>query len=130
MNDLNSQQDPEEGIGNSHAALQKHPGGVPAATEVPPPGGPAAPQSPTATEDMLPMGEGEKSVLQAKLTNLAIQIGYAGMAVSLLTVVILCIKYSIKNFVTEGKPWDVSHINFYVRFIIIGVTVLVVAVPE
>ena len=61
------------------------------------------------------MGEGEKSVLQAKLTNLAIQIGYAGMAVSLLTVVILCIKYSIKNFVTEGRSWDVSHINYYVR---------------
>ena len=76
------------------------------------------------------MGEGEKSVLQAKLTNLAIQIGYAGMAVSLLTVVILCIRFSIKTFVTEDKPWDLIYVQFYVKFVIIGVTVLVVAVPE
>ena len=94
--------DPEEGVGNSHAALKHQ-------TQV------AEPTSPSADDVQLPMGEGEKSVLQAKLTNLAIQIGYAGMAVSLLTVVILCIKYSIKNFVTEGRSWDVSHINYYVR---------------
>lgn len=52
------------------------------------------------------------------------------MAVSLLTVVILCVQFSIKNFVTEGKEWDPYYINFYVKFVIIGVTVLVVAVPE
>lgn len=117
--------DPEEGIGNSHAALQKHPGGVPmgATTEV------AEAKSPT--EDVqLSMGEGEKSVLQAKLTNLAIQIGYAGMAVSLLTVIILMIRFSLKTFVNEGKTWDTIYINYYVKFVIIGVTVLVVAVPE
>jgi hypothetical protein len=42
--------------------------------------------------------EGEKSVLQAKLTNLAIQIGYGGMAVSLITVIILSIRFSIDEF--------------------------------
>ena len=62
--------DPEEGVGNSHAALGK----LPVPTEVP---GEEA-KSPTAEDVQLPMGEGEKSVLQAKLTNLAIQIGYAG----------------------------------------------------
>ena len=72
----------------------------------------------------------DKSVLQAKLTNLAIQIGYAGMAVSLLTVIILCVQFSIKTYVHEGKEWSTSHVGFYVKFVIIGVTVLVVAVPE
>ena len=43
----------------------------------------------------------EKSVLQAKLTNLAIQIGYGGMAVSLITVIILCVRFSIDKFYTE-----------------------------
>ena len=62
--------DPEEGVGNSHAALGK----LPVPIEVP---GEEA-KSPTAEDVQLPMGEGEKSVLQAKLTNLAIQIGYAG----------------------------------------------------
>lgn len=73
---------------------------------------------------------GDKSVLQAKLTNLAIQIGYGGMAISLLTVIILCVQFSLKTFVEEGKEWEVYYINFYVKFVIIGVTVLVVAVPE
>ena len=40
----------------------------------------------------------EKSVLQAKLTNLAIQIGYGGMAVSLVTVIILSVKFSVDEF--------------------------------
>ena len=50
-------------MGNSHAALGK----LPVPTEVP---GEEA-KSPTAEDVQLPMGEGEKSVLQAKLTNLA-----------------------------------------------------------
>ncbi|XP_071745596.1 LOW QUALITY PROTEIN: plasma membrane calcium-transporting ATPase 2 [Lepeophtheirus salmonis] len=82
------------------------------------------------SESHPPVDVGEKSVLQAKLTNLAIQIGYGGMAVSLLTVFILCIQFSIKKFVDEGNEWEMYYINFYVKFVIIGVTVLVVAVPE
>jgi len=74
--------------------------------------------------------EGEKSVLQAKLTNLAIQIGYGGMAVSLVTVIILSIRFSVDEFYYQGSSWDMYYINHYVKFVIIGVTVLVVAVPE
>ena len=58
------------------------------------------------------------------------QIGYGGMAVSLLTVIILCIQFSVRTFIHEGEAWKVEYINNYVRFVIIGVTVLVVAVPE
>merc|ERR1711971_832339 len=61
---------------------------------------------------------------------MAIQIGYGGMAVSLLTVIILCIQFSVRTFIHEGEAWKVEYINNYVRFVIIGVTVLVVAVPE
>ena len=46
-------------------------------------------------------GDEEKSVLQAKLTNLAIQIGYGGMAVSLLTVIILSVRFSVEEFYTN-----------------------------
>ncbi|CAB4067371.1 ATP2B [Lepeophtheirus salmonis] len=38
--------------------------------------------------------------------------------------------FSIKKFVDEGNEWEMYYINFYVKFVIIGVTVLVVAVPE
>ncbi|KAJ1530908.1 hypothetical protein ONE63_005748 [Megalurothrips usitatus] len=72
----------------------------------------------------------EKSVLQAKLTKLAIQIGYAGSTVAFVTVVILVIQFCITTFVIENKPWSASMANEFVRHLIIGVTVLVVAVPE
>ncbi|XP_046405440.1 plasma membrane calcium-transporting ATPase 2 isoform X5 [Ischnura elegans] len=72
----------------------------------------------------------EKSVLQAKLTKLAIQIGYAGSTIAVLTVVILVIQFCVKTFVLEQNSWKNSYANELVRHLIIGVTVLVVAVPE
>lgn len=72
----------------------------------------------------------EKSVLQAKLTKLAIQIGYAGSTIAVLTVVILIIQFCVKTFIIEKLPWRNAYANQLVRHLIIGVTVLVVAVPE
>ncbi|KAF2364516.1 P-type ATPase subfamily IIB [Trinorchestia longiramus] len=73
---------------------------------------------------------GEKSVLQAKLTKLAIQIGYTGSFIAILTVLILVIRFCIKKFVFEGEKWSGYYANHLVQYFIIGVTVLVVAVPE
>ena len=43
--------------------------------------------------------EGRKrSILQAKLTNLAVQIGYVGMTVALATVIVLAIEFSVYEF--------------------------------
>ncbi|XP_069694637.1 plasma membrane calcium-transporting ATPase 2 isoform X4 [Periplaneta americana] len=72
----------------------------------------------------------EKSVLQAKLTKLAIQIGYAGSMIAMLTVVILVIQFCVKTYVVEQNSWKSSHASELVKYFIIGVTVLVVAVPE
>ncbi len=101
-------------------------------------------------------GHKDKSVLQAKLTKLAIQIGYAGKddfriffllmnsyltfgydlflcvgsTIAILTVIILITTFCIKTFVYENQPWKNEYFNNFVKFLIIGVTVLVVAVPE
>ncbi|KAL8186939.1 UNVERIFIED_CONTAM: ATPase, Ca transporting, plasma membrane [Gekko kuhli] len=76
----------------------------------------------------------EKSVLQAKLTRLAVQIGKAGLAMSVITVSVLTGSFIIKNFVIEKRIWTVEctpiYIQYMVQFFIIGVTILVVAVPE
>lgn len=72
----------------------------------------------------------EKSVLQAKLTKLAIQIGYAGSTIAVLTVLILIVQFCIDTFVMKKLPWKNSYANNLVKHLIIGVTVLVVAVPE
>ena len=54
----------------------------------------------------------------------------SGMAISLLTVLILIVRFSITKFYNEGHHWEAHYLSHYVKFIIIGVTVLVVAVPE
>lgn len=76
----------------------------------------------------------EKSVLQGKLTRLAVQIGKAGLIMSVLTVVILILYFVIDNFVIQRRTWlpecTPVYIQYFVKFFIIGVTVLVVAVPE
>ncbi|XP_074592983.1 plasma membrane calcium-transporting ATPase 2-like isoform X4 [Brevipalpus obovatus] len=73
----------------------------------------------------------EKSVLQAKLTKLAIQIGYGGSAVAIFTVLILILRFVFKNFIMREERWSTAHhLKYFVKFVIIGVTVLVVAVPE
>ncbi|XP_058844484.1 plasma membrane calcium-transporting ATPase 2 isoform X8 [Acipenser ruthenus] len=80
------------------------------------------------------MHKKEKSVLQGKLTKLAVQIGKAGLVMSAITVIILVLYFAIENFVIEKKPWlpecTPVYIQYFVKFFIIGVTVLVVAVPE
>ena len=39
-------------------------------------------------------------------------------------------KFCIKKFAVEDKPWEWGYVNYFVNHFIIGVTVLVVAVPE
>ncbi|XP_011605873.1 plasma membrane calcium-transporting ATPase 1-like [Takifugu rubripes] len=76
----------------------------------------------------------EKSVLQGKLTKLAVQIGKAGLFMSALTVLILITRFLIDTFWIQGVVWTQEcapiYVQFLVKFFIIGVTVLVVAVPE
>ncbi|XP_056596420.1 plasma membrane calcium-transporting ATPase 1b isoform X2 [Triplophysa dalaica] len=80
------------------------------------------------------MHKKEKSVLQGKLTKLAVQIGKAGLFMSAITVIILIVLFLVDTFWIQGLPWlkDCTpiYIQFFVKFFIIGVTVLVVAVPE
>ncbi|XP_013789247.1 plasma membrane calcium-transporting ATPase 1-like, partial [Limulus polyphemus] len=86
--------------------------------------------SPKKSKDIETSTRKEKSVLQAKLTKLAIQIGYGGSTIAVLTVVILIVRFAITTFVVKSKPWSAFYVQFLVKFFIIGVTVLVVAVPE
>ncbi|KAB1270618.1 Plasma membrane calcium-transporting ATPase 1 [Camelus dromedarius] len=76
----------------------------------------------------------EKSVLQGKLTKLAVQIGKAGLLMSAITVIILVLYFVIHTFWIQKRPWLAEctpiYIQYFVKFFIIGVTVLVVAVPE
>lgn len=118
---INQGEEPIEITGNSHVTGSggggKHEGGENHHAAAPASAGESS-------------GKKEKSVLQAKLTKLAIQIGYAGSTIAVLTVFILIIQFCVTTFVIDGKPWRNTYANDLVRHLIIGVTVLVVAVPE
>lgn len=53
---------------------------------------------------------------------------------SAITVIILVLYFAVDNFVMQKRPWlpecTPIYIQYFVKFFIIGVTVLVVAVPE
>uniref|UniRef100_A0A2K6RIV5 Calcium-transporting ATPase n=1 Tax=Rhinopithecus roxellana TaxID=61622 RepID=A0A2K6RIV5_RHIRO len=58
----------------------------------------------------------------------------AGLVMSAITVIILVLYFVIETFVLEGRTWLAEctpvYVQYFVKFFIIGVTVLVVAVPE
>ncbi|XP_071816390.1 plasma membrane calcium-transporting ATPase 1-like isoform X2 [Apostichopus japonicus] len=86
---------------------------------------------PVAMEHENHTGSSEgKSVLQGKLTKLAIQIGYAGCTVAVLTSLTLIIRFCITEYAINKKTFDITDLQNFVDSFIIGITVLVVAVPE
>ncbi|KAL5013629.1 hypothetical protein ScPMuIL_007899 [Solemya velum] len=120
-----------QATGNSHAAPNTHPNKINKDIDN------CKDEVDGEKEKKKPMsstGRKEKSVLQAKLTRLAIQIGYAGTAIAVMTVLILIVKFSIVEFVYHEREWTsdktAEYIERFIKYFIIGVTVLVVAVPE
>ena len=73
-------------------------------------------------------GNNNGLMMQYKPTDLLLVV--TGTAIALLTVVILVLNFSITTFVVDNEPWHMDYIKRYIKFFIIGVTVLVVAVPE
>lgn len=55
---------------------------------------------------------------------------FLGSTIAVLTVLILVIQFCITTFVIQKKVWKNHYAGEFVRHLIIGVTVLVVAVPE
>ena len=49
---------------------------------------------------------------------------------AILVVIVLVMKFCIQKFVIEKDEWKPKYFGVFVNFFIIGVTVLVVAVPE
>ncbi|CAF1251104.1 unnamed protein product [Adineta steineri] len=74
--------------------------------------------------------EKHKSVLQEKLTKLALYIGYIGMAAAVLTLICLIIRFCISNYVVKGNPGSGSDVSYFISFLIQAITVVVVSVPE
>ena len=71
-----------------------------------------------------------KSVLQGKLERLAVQIGKFGIVMALVVWLVLTLRFTIETFGIDDLPWSKDYVSRYLDFFIVGITILVVAVPE
>jgi magnesium-transporting ATPase (P-type) len=77
--------------------------------------------------------EDEETPLQGKLATIANQIGGIGVAVAILTFVIVTSKLVFFFYIDENPNkqfWSVDTMNTLVNYLILSITVIVVAVPE
>jgi len=72
----------------------------------------------------------KRSLLHRKLVKTALQITYAGTVIAVLTFLILTTRFCIETMVVHGRPWNNAYVHQFVRFFIISLTLLAVAVPE
>lgn len=70
------------------------------------------------------------SVLQKKLTKLALQIGYFGIGAATLSIIVSFLRFSILEYGINGRGGEKTDALQFLKFFINGITVLVVAVPE
>ncbi|CAI5448891.1 unnamed protein product [Caenorhabditis angaria] len=71
-----------------------------------------------------------KSVLQAKLSKLALQIIYCGTSVAIVALIVLITRFCIEHYVVERNEFSLIDIQTFVKFFIIAVTILVISIPE
>ncbi|XP_027201973.2 plasma membrane calcium-transporting ATPase 2-like [Dermatophagoides pteronyssinus] len=79
---------------------------------------------------LMKSGKKGKSILQCKLADLAIKIGYFGISIAIITIVMLIVRSCIVEFAIKKEKLAYKHIKEFFDHVITGITILVVAVPE
>lgn len=65
------------------------------------------------------------------MTKIAEDIGYFGLYSAVIIVLVMCVRFAIERGESEEPKWVASkHWNELFGFFIIGITVVVVAIPE
>mmetsp|Transcript_5817 Transcript_5817/g.15174 ORF Transcript_5817/g.15174 Transcript_5817/m.15174 type:complete len:1075 (-) Transcript_5817:70-3294(-) len=75
-------------------------------------------------------GMRKTTLLQSKLEVMASNIGRFGLGAALLTWLLMSTAFSWDTFVVGHSSWSWDYLSTYLDFLINGITVLVVAVPE
>ena len=73
-------------------------------------------------------GEQEETPLQQKLTALSEDIGKVGLIAAVATVIVMFISYFIIRI--RDNNWEDDDVGLCFSYIVLGITVLVVAIPE
>ncbi|KAH9147646.1 hypothetical protein AeRB84_008793, partial [Aphanomyces euteiches] len=70
------------------------------------------------------------SPLQGKLNRLAIFLSKLGLSVAIFVFVALVVRFSIVKFWINHESWDRQYVEDFVSHFILGVTILVLSLPE
>ncbi|CAK5008965.1 unnamed protein product [Aphanomyces euteiches] len=70
------------------------------------------------------------SPLQGKLDRLTMLIGSLGMYTAIFVFLAMVVRFSVVTFWIHKEPWSNEYLKEYLGHFILGVTVLVVAIPE
>ena len=74
--------------------------------------------------------EKEKSILQSKLMKLTVMVGWIGICAAIITMGVLSFHFSIQTYHIKKMGWSDKHIMNFLHFIILGITIMIVAIPE
>ncbi|KAI9139888.1 hypothetical protein BKA69DRAFT_1083171 [Paraphysoderma sedebokerense] len=80
-------------------------------------------------QELLNQKQSEETVLQKKLRVAAVLIGKIGFAAGVTVFLSLTIKWAVVT-AQEKKPWEWSSLLQVLHFFVVGITMIVVAVPE
>lgn len=72
----------------------------------------------------------DSALLQGKINKIQVALGHISIFLALFAILVIIIRFSIHTFSTLGLSFDPSHLNGYIRALIMGVVVLIIAVPE
>ena len=70
------------------------------------------------------------SSLQGRINRLNHYLGLISLAVAVVTFLVIIIRFSIHTYSDLGLEFDASHVNEYVRAIIMAVVVIILVLPE
>lgn len=72
----------------------------------------------------------DTALLQGKINKIQVALGHVSIVLALVAILVTIIRFSVHTFSTMGLSFEPSHFNEYIRSLIIGVVVLIIAVPE
>lgn len=70
------------------------------------------------------------STLQGKINRLNYSVGVISIIAAVITILVIVIRFSIHTYSNLNLDFDPSHINEYIRAFIMGVVILILALPE
>lgn len=72
----------------------------------------------------------DNAMLQQKVNRVEVALGHIGIILAVVAILVIVIRFSVHTFSTQGQSFEPGLINEYIKSLIIGVVVLIIAVPE